>query len=1011
MIEQFYQGIGWSKNVVSLASALRGYLAVLLTLVAWGSFAQERTITGTVTSTDEPGGVPGVNVAIVGTTRGTQTDAAGKYTLSGVTPATRLRFTFINMVTQEVTVGNQGTVDVVLEADSKALSEVVVVGYGTQSRREVTGAVAKVQAKDFNQGAITSPAQLIQGKVAGAVVVYPGGDPNSNFNIRVRGTGSLSGGNNPLFIVDGIPGVDPNTINPSDIESFDVLKDASAAIYGARASGGVILITTKRGAEGRTTVNYDGSVAFESVAKMIRMLTAAEWRTRVAERGVTGNDQGQSTDWQKEITRSVLNHFHTLSVSGGTAKSNYIASVNYQHRDGIVVNSGLRRLIGRFNVGSKFLNDKLNVNMGITYTQTENKFVDYSIFNYALNYNPTFPIRTTDPAGQQYGGFYEVEDFEFYNPVAVATQVTTNIDNFGNRRGNDNMNLLGTLKLDYTILPGLTATVNTNINRYTGTGAYFAPSNSRVGVGDGGRANRNSESYASRLLETYASYNREIGSGNLSIVGGYSWQDFVNEGFFAQNRRFITNALTYNNLSAGQDMRPGDVTSYKTSSKLISFFGRASVSLLNGRYLFQAGARRDGSSKFGANNKWGFFPFVSAGVNLGDMSFMNNQNLFSTLKFRFSWGSIGNQDAIPSYASIALVGPSGSYYEPGTTLNRGYLTGYGPSQNPNPNLRWETTTTTNFGLDFGLLGNRINGALEYYIKDTKDLLYTYSVPVPPNLFPTTLANVGRIKNHGLELTLNGNVTKSDRFSWDMGVNFSANRNNVVSLSNDLFKRDTVIYSEVGGRGLSGQTSKILTKGLPAQAFYGPVLAGLYEEGTYKFIDPATGEAVPSNKTDAYRTYLGQAIPRFQAGLNNSVRFGNFDFSIFFRGLFGYQRLNATMLNVSNINRLPGNNIAYPVVVNGIRTDRITESAKFSSMWVENADHVRLDNMTLGYTFKTGGEAVKRARLYVTGQNLFVITNYSGVDPEGSFDGNLGGIEGRNYYPRTRTITAGVNLSF
>ena len=799
--------------------------------------------------------------------------------------------------------------------------------------------------------------------------------------------------------MDGIPGVDPNTINPSDIESFDVLKDASAAIYGARASGGVILITTKRGAEGRTTVNYDGSVAFESVAKMIRMLSAEEWRTRIGDMGLTGNDQGQSTDWQNEITRSVVNHFHTLSVSGGSAKANYIASINYQHRDGIVINSGIRRLIGRFNVGSKFLNDKLNVNMGVTYTQTENKFVDYAIFNYAMNYNPTFPIYTTD---QTYGGYFELEDFEFFNPVARARQPISN---------RDNNNILGTLKLDYTILPGLTATINTNINRYTGGGSYFAPSNSKVGVGNGGLANRSTDNFASRLLETYLSYNREIGSGNLSLVGGYSWQDFVNDGFFAQNRRFITNNLTYNNLSAGQDMRPGDVTSYKSSSKLISFFGRASVSLLNGRYLFQAGARRDGSSKFGANNKWGFFPFVSAGVNLGDMSFMDSQNLFSTLKFRFSWGTIGNQDAIPSYASIALVGPTGSYYEPGTTLNRGYLTGYGPSQNPNPNLRWETTTTTNFGLDFGLLNGRVSGALEYYIKDTKDLLYTYSVPVPPNLFPTTLANVGRIKNQGLELTLNGNILRGDRLNWDMALNFSTNKNEVVSLSNDQYSRDAVIYSEVGGRGLSGQTSKILAPGYPAQSFYGPVLDGLYDEGTYKFIDPVTGEAVSSSRTDEYRTYLGQAIPRFQAGLNNSVRFGNFDFSIFFRGLFGYQRLNATMLNVSNINRLPGNNIAYPVVVNGIRTDRITESAKFSSMWVENADHVRLDNVTLGYTFKTGGPAISRARVYVTGQNLFVITNYSGVDPEGSFDGDLGGIEGRNYYPRTRTITAGVNLSF
>ena len=874
------------------------------------------------------------------------------------------------------------------------LEEVVVIGYGTQKKKDLTGSSAQVSAEDFNGGVVTSPEMLIQGKAAGITITPTNGEPGGGVSVRVRGGTSISSGNEPLYVIDGMPVQNGNSLpggegetsgsqrnplsrlNPNDIESITVLKDASAtAIYGARGANGVVLITTKKGTAGRMSVDYNYQVSASVLAKKLPMLTAAEYRDAVNRFGL-GNVLGNAdTDWQDEMFQTGVAQQHNLSLNGGTEAGSYRLSIGYLDQDGIVINSGTSRLTSRLSMNQTTLDGKLTLQGNVNVSQQDDNLTPYQqvggytggIFTNMLKMNPTLPVYQAD-------GSYTFVSNAIRNPVEAAME----IDDVA-RTNSVTMN--GSARLDLgDVVEGLSVTANAGYDQYGTVRKTYLPKSTPYGVADNGIAAQKYGAVSSKVIETYANLDKELAGNPLNLMGGYSWQENNYEGFGARAKQFVTDNYSYNNLDGGGLAELGDKYSYRGQSRLISFFGRANYDIA-GKYMLTATVRQDGSSKFGANNKWGVFPSAAVAWRLSEEAFI--PEMFTDLKLRAGWGVVGNE-AIGEYQSIARIGTGSNAVIGGSaTSGTGYL-------NPaNPNLKWETTASTNVGLDWELNDGKFYGSFDVFQKNTSDLLLT--VPAPsPSVAPTLLANVGATSNQGFDLQLNYALVSTSDFGWDLGVNISRSR----LMVEDLGTNSSILTGPIGGAGQSGAYSQKLVVGEAYGTFYGLVYNG---DGTY----------------GSESEIIGIAQPDFTFGVLNSFRFGKISANLFLRGQSGGDVFNNTAMEYTTLDNLNTNiNLLKPAL--DFPDAMLTATPTYSSQWIEDASFLRVDNLNISYNVDVkDSKWLNSAVVGLSGQNLMLFTGYTGYDPEVNTDASANGAPslGVDYmnYPRPRTIA--VNVAF
>lgn len=979
------------------------YVLILLPVLFFNSvvFAQT-TVQGKVTDNNGQA-LPGVSVVVKETSTGTSTDVNGAFSITVSKSNAVLIFSYVGYPIQEIEVGDKTTINVSLSPAAGQLNEVVVIGYGTQKRKEVTSAVTTVNAEQFNKGNISDVTQLLQGKVSGLSISRPGGNPNGGFTVRLRGLSTLGANTSPLIVVDGQVGADINTIDPNDVQSIDVLKDAaSAAIYGTRGSSGVIIITTKKG--GRVpVVSYNGSVTAEKPAEFTAHMNAAEYKA------AGGKDLGAVTDWNDVITRTAISHIHNLSFSGGTGNgTSYIASINYRDAEGVAIRTGFDQVNAHFGLSQKALKDKLTFTLDATTTRRSSEFGFDRAFQYATIFNPTAPLRTTDPALNYTGSGYVEQNFvEYANPLAVLEQ-------------NTNSGIIKRININtsasYEIIRGLKFLIRyaqqTSSNyrwiylpKTSFDTRLLGPAGFRNGSGftRNGVAQKQDDETYNRLYENTLSYDKKIFNNlSLSAIAGYSYQAFLNNGFIMQAGDFLTD-VTSENFASANDFKnsKADGSSYKNGSRLIAFFGRLNLNYKDMAFL-SASLRREGSTQFGENNKWGMFPAVSAGLDISRLTDIPQVN---SLKLRASYGVTG---ALPpeSYLSLFLYSPGRSFFYNGV-----YTPSYSPTRNSNPDLKWEKKAETDIGLDFALLSNRLTGSFDYYNRKTSDLLFNATVPVPPNPTDRKWMNIGTLENKGVEFLLSYDIFKNKTFNWNTSANFSTYNVKLTKLNADL--AGTVIGAS--NLGSPGQEQTQITRAVEGEKIgiiWGPIYRGLNPDGKFLF-DDGTGKAVLS---DAYKTKIGNGLPKFELGWTNTFRYKNFDLSFFLRGSFGHDLVNTyrAFFETSQSTVIA----SYNVVKTKYFDPALNSPLTFSSLYVENASFVKLDNATLGYDFNFKKDSpIKGLRVFINGQNIFVITDYTGVDPEVRYTyGNppnilAPGVDSRDTWVRTRSFTLGANIKF
>lgn len=988
------------KTISSFRRCRVGILSALMLLSMTVAFAQSGAVKGKVL--DELGEpIIGTNVVEKGSTNGTVTDVDGNYTLTlnDLSKAV-LQFSFIGYNTTEEAVKGRKTIDVKLAPSVVNLGEVVAIGYGTQTRKEITGSVANVSEENFNKGVTRDASDLLQGKVAGLTITSGSGDVTKSSTIRLRGTSTLQNDQGPLIVIDGIPGGDMTTVAPSDIESISVLKDASsAAIYGSRAAGGVILITTKRGSGSKTQISYDGYVAMDHLANKPDLMNADEWRAYAKESGQDPSvyDQyGADTDWFDAMTRTGISQNHAISLSGGGSKSNYRASFTYLDRNGIMRDNDMNRYSFRFQFQQRAINDRLRIGLLGSATLTDARIPYGDNFVLAYSMLPVYPVYNAD------GSYFTKVNTEYDQGNPVQNQDL-------NRKDMNNIYFYGAGDIQFTVIDGLNVKANLYKSRYSSEFSQYDNSETKQGQSNNGYAQKRNRTWNRNLMEWTADYEKVFGTAEehkIQGMIGYSWEDNNYSSFTSQNRNFLTNDLGSNNLQSGTGLKTGDVSSDKNSYKLISMFARAHYSYAE-RYMITATVRRDGSSKFGANHKWGTFPSASAAWGISQESFMKDVKWVNDLKFRVGYGVTGNQDGLQPYKSLQLYGSEGIYYNDGS-----WQTAYKINQNANPDLKWESTAMLNVGLDFTLFNSRLNGTIEWYNKKTSDMLYNYEVPTPPFVYNKMQANVGDMTNKGIEIMLNMDILRKKDFSWNMSLNLAHNKNEITKLSSDVYTTSRLYTGDPWLRGGSGVTSHVIEEGRPVGQFYMLICEGIDENGKYIIKDKNKDGQI----TDDDRDYCGDAQPDLTFGWNNSFSWKSWDLSFFFRGSIGQKVFNNPRAAYGNNTFLIGTNALNDPLVH-----QLTESSRICSYYIENASFMRLDNMSLGYTFNTKKiDWLDKARVYVAGQNLFVITGYKGVDPEVEIfrgeitDADAGlspGIEHRQFFPKSRTFTLGVNLTF
>ena len=979
------------------------HLFLLLTLLSFSltALAQQK-VTGKVKdSSGEP--VIGASVVVKGNnTMGTITDFDGNFMLDVPTKSV-LVISYIGYVTQEVPTAGKKSLEIILKEDTKTLDEVVVIGYGTQRKGDVTSSVASVKADNFVKGAVKDVGQLIQGKVAGLAITNPNGDPTGSTQIRLRGTNTIGGANTaPLVLIDGIPG-ELGTVAPEDVESVDVLKDGSAAaIYGTRGTNGVILITTKQAKGDINQVEYNGYVSTSLIAKKLDMLNADEFRTLYPDQ-----DHGADTDWIDEISRTPISHVHNLSLMGGNSKTNYIANLNYASRQGIMKKSDFESFQGRIEVTHRMFDDKLKLKFGLfgkknqmESTTSGGSFRGW-VYGQATRRNPTDPVRNEDGTWNE-----NVSKFEYENPLALLYEAEGNVKKTQLRY---NGNIVYNPIKDLT-LSAVFSYIRDNMNRgYGETLSHI----SALRDGLAGWSSVGAYTKMEKLMELTAQYNKEIGAHKFSVLGGYSYNETDFEELWIDNYGFQDDYFGgWHNIGIGSALKDGkaNIGSKKTPTNLIGFFGRATYSFKN-RYLLMGALRYEGASQlWGTDNAWGLFPSVSVGWRITEEAFMKNQKIFDDLKLRVGYGVTGSQPKDP-FLGVAML-KYGSY----AFVNGNWIQTIVPASNPNPDLKWEEKKETNIGLDFVSWGGRLSGSIDYYNRDVDGLIYEYGVPTPPNLYNKTMANGGTMRNRGVEVLVTVVPVQNKDFEWSTTGTFSLNSNKLISLSGSIFKSD-YDYFNTGTVEYSGQVadSHRVQVGESIGNFYGFKVVDVDSEGRWIYED-RNGELVnykDFTHAPEDKHVIGNGLPKWYAGWNNTLRYKNFDLNVTMRGAFGFQIINGGRMNYENVKNSRFENRLKSVndLVFGKHTLSPEVEPEFNSYYVEDGDYWKIDNITLGYSFGQVGKYIKSLRIYGSVLNALTITGYKGIDPEVSTDGLTPGYDTRDRYPSVRSFTFGVNVKF
>lgn len=983
------------RKRLQLATITGKRLLLLLFLLnfAGSGFSQSGfEVAGKVTNSgNEP--LAGVSIRVKSTNAGTSSGADGTFSIRVKDESELLVFSAVGYLLQEIRVGNLRNINLQLEQDPKSLDAVVVVGYGTQKKGLVTSAITSVKEKDMVQGVVREPLQLLRGKVAGLALSAPGGDPTAGTQINIRGVSTLASSSDPLIVVDGIPGGSLNAIAPEDIESIDVLKDASAAaIYGTRGNGGVIIVTTKKNRRGAASVHYNGSVSVDQIMRKMKVLNADQVRNI---RDITGipslavNDFGYETDWQDEILRSPINHVHNLSVNGGTANSNYVASVTYRTLNGIMLNSDREALIARLAVNHSTLDNRLRFNFNISNNTTNQRQIWYNAYQSSLVRNPTDRVKRDD-------GSYTDYPAAPLNPVAqLLTETAKNRYN----------QLLTSGKITIEPMRNWNISLLGSLQRYDNT---FAKSNDFMNQSTtlnhlNGQAWINGSLNTQNTVELVTDYKHTVGDHNMSVMGGYTYQGFSDQFHEVYVFDFPTDVFGPWNLASANSTKDGQsfIGSQMVTSKLAAFFARVNYDF-RGKYMLMASLRREGSSRFGDNHKWGWFPAVSAGWRISDEAFLKGVTFINDLKLRVGFGSTGTQPGDP-YLSIPTLGYGNRMY-----YNGEWIQSVQPTRNPNPNLRWEKKEEFNAGLDFSLFKGILTGSVDVYRSTTRDLLYTYNVPVPPNLFNTMLANVGSMRNQGVELTLNANLKKTDKFSLNIGGNFSYNQNKLLKFSNDQYKLD---FLNMGGTGAPiQQYTHRVAEGQPIGNFFAWKSIGVDANGRWIIEKP--DKSTTSSTVEADKQVLGNGLPKMYAGFYANMNYMQFDFSVSLRGAFKYDILNQHRMMYETFGRIGEANQLASILNKPYGGDNyLTGAPQYVSYYIEKGDYLKIDNISIGYTVPVDGKVFKRARVFAAALNLHTFTSYQGIDPEVSIKGLSPGIDYMEKYPSTRSFTLGVQASF
>jgi TonB-linked SusC/RagA family outer membrane protein len=940
--------------------------------------------------------LPGASVLEENTTNAVSTDVDGNFSISVSGPNAVLVVTFVGYQTKKINAGQDNST-IQLAPEVSELQEVVVVGYGTTTRRDVTGAVGSVTEKDMNQGALVSPLQLISGKLAGVNIAQTGSEPGSAPYVRIRGISSLIGGNDPLVVVDGIQGnMDLlNQIPPSEVASVDVLKDASAtAIYGTRGAAGVIIVTTKRNKAGSTSIEFSSSTSYDYIPNKLNMLSADEWWAEAQKVGVPASaNYGADTDWYDILTKSGATQNYTLSFGGGTDTFTYRASLAAVLQEGVVQNSANKKYIGRVQATQTALDGKLklnfNLNSGVNNTTSMVQSIGRESFTSNLISN-AYLMRPTDPVFNTDGTYFtDPAIFKYLNPYAVSQTVT-------NESQNDN--LFGSLKADLDVYDGISIGGFGSWRKTSSMTGFFIPvaSTDANAINQNGFANINNNRQNEKLFNVSLSYKKVFGDHSINALALYEWQNQAYQGNYAQARGFINDETTYNALQLGDVSKvlPGDVSSYKNDRTLVSFLGRVNYSYL-GKYLLTASLRRDGSSVFGANNKWGNFPSASVAWQLDQEAFMANQTIVSALKLRVGYGVTGNQGLSP-YNSISLVGSSGVTYFGGQQI-----TNYAITQNANADLKWETKKQTNLGIDFALLKNRLRGTFDIFTAKTDNLLFDYTVPQPPFPFPTIRANVGSIRNEGIEASLSYDLIDTNDITLTLNGNATFLRNEVLNLSGSI--NGVPLNTDY----VSWGPNTYLIKGQPIGTFNILHHTGKNDVNAETVQDVNGDGVIDQGNRSADRLQRGYALPKYTFAFNPTIRYKNLDASMLWKGSGGNMIYNSIKSNLSYQENIGKSNLLQSAIPLGIYTSQYG-----SDLWLEKGDFIRLENATVGYSFNFKEvKYIEALRVSFTGTNLLLITDYSGLDPELNFSGGNGAGGDNGIYPRTRTFTFGLNVKF
>jgi len=980
---------------------MKKYSFILFLLLLTPMVGAQVTISGTITDAQDGSTLPGVNILEMGTTSGTSSDHDGSYTLT-VSDGATVVFSFVGYLSQEHPSGNGGTIDVSLALDILGLEEVVVIGYGTTKKADATGSVAAISTKDFNRGAITSPQELISGKIAGVHITNSGGAPGSGSTIRIRGGSSLSASNDPLIVIDGVP-VDNESIsgmsnplssvNPTDIETFTVLKDASAtAIYGSRASNGVIIITTKKGkANQPLTVGYDGKVSVGIRAGEVDVLTTDEFKDMINDKYADNVNATvllgtEDTDWQSEIYQTAIGHDHVLSLSGGFKLVPYRFSVGYSDLNGLLKTSNMKRMTGSLNMNPTFLNNHLKVNLNLKGMSTKNRFADRGAVGAAASFDPTKPVMD---ASSPYGGYYtwvqingDPNTLATANPLA-RLELREDIS--------DVYRILGNVQVDYNFhfLPELTAKLNVGYDNSSSEGTISVPDNASWEYDEllgGGEDRLYTQNKKNELIDMYFNYNTELTSvdSRIDATAGYSWQHFWREG------------TTYS-TNVAETIVNAD-TDYETENYLVSFFGRLNY-IFKEKYLLTATLRQDGSSRFSPENRWGLFPSVALAWNIADEQFI--PDALSVFKLRLGWGVTGQQNIsnndYPYLPRYTLSEETARYMFGNSFVYTFRPEGY------DANIKWEETTTYNIGLDYGIFDNRVNGSVDAYYRYTDDLINFIPVPAGTNLSNYLLTNVGDLINQGVEFSVNATVISKVDLAWEIGFNATYNQNEIKKLT----AIDDPDYPGVPTGGISGGVGnniQIHSVGWPARTFYvfeqvydanGDPIENLYvdqngdgsvtaEDDSYRFENPAPDVFM------GFSSYL--RYKDFDLNLNGRINIGNYVYNNQYSSAGTWGEMYHSTLYLRNVSR--------SVLDTDFETPRY-----FSDFYLENGSFLRLDNVTVGYNMSDLFGVVSNLRLFASVQNAFLYTKYNGLDPEVE-----NGID-NNIFPRPKTFVLGVSAQF